>query len=131
MKLNSRKLLSIILTLVFLGSALPTTNMVSNAVLPTAMATQETDATMLAEELPNKMIPKSMLVYTEFADHDEGVNGELKNTLNVVRDNYLDDYHIDNLTDYTELSSVIMDYDVFLIPEQEDLSEQNGRSGRI
>ncbi len=69
-------------------------------------------------------LPKSILVYTEFADHSTSVFGELKNTLAVVNE-YAEDYQLANLTDYNDLASVIMDYDVFLIPEQELLRNEN------
>jgi len=70
-------------------------------------------------------LPKSILVYTEFADPYTGATGELKNTLAVVNEYFLDDYQISNLTDYSGLASVIMNYDVFLIPEQERIRPEN------
>ncbi|TFG12371.1 hypothetical protein EU537_09415, partial [Candidatus Thorarchaeota archaeon] len=124
MKTN-RRFLSVFLIMLFLSSAVSVTNIESDA-MPTISAEFDSpDGVGLSEDMPNKKIPKSMLVYTEFADSQISATGELKNTLDIVRANFLNDYHVDNLTDYSELASVIMDYDVVLVPEQEKLSSEN------
>jgi hypothetical protein len=111
--------------MLFLSSAVSVTNLGSDA-MPTISAEFDSpDGVGLSEDMPNKKIPKSMLVYTEFADSQISATGELKNTLDIIRANFLNDYHVDNLTDYSELASVITDYDVILIPEQEKLSSEN------
>ena len=82
---------------------------------------QNQSVTSSADGSDNNHLPKSILVYTEFADDAR----ELVNTLDVVRANFLEDYHITNLTSYVDLASMVMDYDVFLIPEQERLYDEN------
>ncbi|MFW9796677.1 MAG: hypothetical protein ACFFE2_06550 [Candidatus Thorarchaeota archaeon] len=86
-----------------------------------ALNSQNQNVIASADGSDNNHLPKSMLVYTEFADQTR----ELPNTLDVVRANFLNDYQITNLTSYDHLSSMIMNYDVFLIPEQELLSDEN------
>jgi len=113
------------LVILFLSSAFSIATVSSNQVQLVYAEPDESDAVLLTEDSPNKKIPKSMLVYTEFADHDTGSYGELKNTLGVVNEYFRNDYHIDNLTDYTELNSVISNYDVLLIPEQEYIYQDN------
>ncbi|MHA1930632.1 MAG: fibronectin type III domain-containing protein [Candidatus Thorarchaeota archaeon] len=124
MTLN-RKLLSVIFAMIFLTSVVPAVNTsISTASLHEPLV-DESSNIILSEDTPNKKLPKSILVYTEFADHDTGSYGELKNTYGVLNEYFLNDYHIANLTDYTELNSVLSSYDVLLIPEQEDIYQDN------
>lgn len=88
-----------------------------------ALTTQNQSMIASADGSENNHLPKSMLVYTEFAD--SAADQELAHTLAVVNDHFLQDYQIVNLTDYNELASMIMDFDVFLVPEQEQVTDAN------
>ncbi|TFG28462.1 hypothetical protein EU528_11145 [Candidatus Thorarchaeota archaeon] len=70
--------------------------------------------------------PLSMLVYTEFIDTVPNVDhNEFRNTIDSIEETYGYWFNYDNLTDYTELGSHIWAYDVFLIPEQEQIYQDN------
>ncbi|MFW9768776.1 MAG: hypothetical protein ACFFF9_09700 [Candidatus Thorarchaeota archaeon] len=116
------KVLSAFVLSLFIGSALSVGFGMQAAY---ALSTQNQGVISSADGSENNHLPKSILVYTEFADDSAGPNGELGNTLAVINGHFLNDYHIANLTDYNDLPSVIMDYDVFLIPEQERLYDDN------
>lgn len=66
-----------------------------------------------------RLRPLSILVYTEFADLTVGPNSEYSNTMNSITETYGSDFIHQNLTDYTNLSAELPNYDIFLIPEQE------------
>ena len=68
-------------------------------------------------EPPHRLVPISMLVYTEYVDSSSG--GEYENTMTAINNTYGTDYYTTNLTDYNYLSGQIGEYDIFLIPEQE------------
>lgn len=63
--------------------------------------------------------PISILLYTEYADMSETVLGEYSNTNKSIRETYGQRYVKDNLDDYTQLGSMINDYDVIIVVEQE------------
>ncbi|MFX0114038.1 MAG: DUF4350 domain-containing protein [Candidatus Hodarchaeota archaeon] len=67
---------------------------------------------------PHGLLPVSILVYTEFSDN-EGPS-EWKNTMNAIDATYGSDYYYANLTDYTRIASELPNYDILLIPEQEN-----------
>ncbi len=125
MLIYKRKIVSILLVFLFLTSAFSVATIIPNIASSITADPNDMTSRILSEDQPNKMIPKSMLVYTEFADHSTSSNGELRNTYTILNEYFLNDYHMTNLTDYTELSSVISDYDVFLIAEQELLYPEN------
>ena len=116
------KPLSVFVIALFLGSALLTGWGMQSAI---AYSFQNQNVNSSADGSDYNHLPKSILVYTEYADKTTGSTGELKNTLDVVNEEFAEDYEISNLTDYTNLPSMIMDYDVLLIPEQELASSQN------
>jgi hypothetical protein len=61
--------------------------------------------------------PVSILVFTQFADLSLG--GEYQHSMSAINAEYGTSYQIDNLTDYHGLASMINEYDILLIPEQE------------
>ncbi|TFF97205.1 MAG: hypothetical protein EU547_04920, partial [Promethearchaeota archaeon] len=63
--------------------------------------------------------PISILVYTEYADTTSPSNQEFANTMSAIDTYYGSNYNYANLRDYTNLGSVISNYDVLLILEQE------------
>ncbi|MGY5876188.1 MAG: hypothetical protein RTU30_10605 [Candidatus Thorarchaeota archaeon] len=64
--------------------------------------------------------PIDILVYVEYTDITPGPNNEFRNTMNSIDETYGTDYQYQNLTDYTELNeTVLSEYDVFLVVEQE------------
>jgi len=76
--------------------------------------------------LEGRNSPLSMLVYTEFIDTVPNVDhNEFRNTINSIEETYGYWFNYDNLTNYAELESHIWAYDVFLIPEQEDIYQAN------
>ncbi|MGY5853735.1 MAG: DUF4350 domain-containing protein, partial [Candidatus Thorarchaeota archaeon] len=76
-------------------------------------------------ELPHHRAPLSLLVFSQFADLDEGSDGEFKNTMESIRNTYNLPFDHENLTDYMDLEAKLWDFDVFLIPEQEDMGASN------
>lgn len=62
--------------------------------------------------------PVSILVYTQFADLSAA--GEFAHTMQSIDAEYGTSYQYENLTDYHGLASVINEYDILLIPEQEN-----------
>jgi len=60
--------------------------------------------------------PISILIYNEYADLVQ----EFENTITAIDTYYGSNYNYDNLTDSTNLGSMISNYDVLLIPEQEN-----------
>ncbi|MFW9965356.1 MAG: hypothetical protein ACFFCX_17420 [Candidatus Sifarchaeia archaeon] len=115
--------LSVFVLSLFIGSAL--TVSLGMQAISSAHSIEDVRTPAVADGHDNNHLPKSILVFTQFADPSIGANGELLNTLNIMRSHFLNDYHFANLTDFNDLSSMIMDYDVFLIPEQELLYEDN------
>ncbi|MHA1615277.1 MAG: hypothetical protein ACTSYJ_10560, partial [Candidatus Thorarchaeota archaeon] len=60
----------------------------------------------------------SILIYTEFSDLD--VDGEWDNTMSSMIGSLEGKFTYDNLTDYTQLGSIIDEYDILLITEMEN-----------
>ncbi|TFH04469.1 MAG: hypothetical protein E4H14_14660, partial [Candidatus Thorarchaeota archaeon] len=76
--------------------------------------------------LEGRNSPMSMLVYTEFIETVSSVgHNEFRNTIDSIEETYGYWFNYDNLTDYAELESHIWAYDVFLIPEQEQIYQDN------
>ena len=75
-------------------------------------------------ELPHHRSPVSLLVYSEYADLATDSLGEFKNTMNSIRSTYNLPFGYENLTDYMDLESKLWDYDIFLIPEQEQITTE-------
>ncbi|TFH05466.1 MAG: hypothetical protein E4H14_12705, partial [Candidatus Thorarchaeota archaeon] len=75
--------------------------------------------------LEGRNSPMSMLVYTQFIDTVPGDHNEFRNTIDSIEETYGYWFNYDNLTDYTELESRIWSFDVFLIPEQEKIYQDN------
>ncbi|MFW9958204.1 MAG: DUF4350 domain-containing protein [Candidatus Odinarchaeota archaeon] len=67
--------------------------------------------------------PVSILVYTQFADLSTG--GEYDHMMSAIDAEYGTSYHYSNLTDYHGLASVINEFDILLIPEQENAYVSN------
>ncbi|MFX1253693.1 MAG: hypothetical protein ACFFCZ_18925 [Promethearchaeota archaeon] len=71
-------------------------------------------------EEPHKILPVSILVYTQYADVTGIVNNEYYNTMAAINDTYGTNYYYTNLTDYTNLATELPNHDILLIPEQEN-----------
>lgn len=67
----------------------------------------------------------SILIYSEYADTTSLTNQEFSNTLSAISTYYGPNYTYDILYDYRNLNANIFDYDVFLIPEQEEATTDN------
>jgi hypothetical protein len=79
-----------------------------------------------AVDLDKRNSPVSILVYNEFADTvTPQPNNEFRNTMNAIDEVYGGQYRYDNLTSYTQIASTLPNYDVFLIPEQENVFHEN------
>ncbi|MDO8056062.1 MAG: hypothetical protein Q6361_04310, partial [Candidatus Hermodarchaeota archaeon] len=95
----------LIFPLVSSFSAIHTTPPIASALLPT----------------PN-MTPR-ILYFSQFSDNVPG--GELENVWAAINATHGTGYTRTNLTDYTDLTSELPNHDIFLIPEQEEISGQN------
>jgi len=82
-------------------------------------------ATAAAAFSDNTQLPVSILVYTEYVDNNTGLNGELKNTMESIDETFGYKYTYGNLTDYTELTTMLPGHDILLIPEQERAHSDN------
>ncbi|MFW9960930.1 MAG: hypothetical protein ACFFDV_07925 [Candidatus Thorarchaeota archaeon] len=112
------KLLCVLLSILFLTAPLGIA-----AATPTASTTSAVDTSVPAAEydFSNRRSPISILMYIEKTDLSSG--GEFENTYQSILDTYGPAFQYENLTDYTDLSSMINAFDVFLILEQEVNSE--------
>ncbi|MFX1536351.1 MAG: hypothetical protein ACFFDI_19205, partial [Promethearchaeota archaeon] len=72
-------------------------------------------------ELPHRIVPVSLLVYTQYVDGSTG--GEWEHTMAAIDDTYGTDYYYTNLTDYTILAAALPGHDILLIPEQENANQ--------
>ncbi|MGQ4912626.1 MAG: hypothetical protein ACP6KW_10695 [Candidatus Thorarchaeota archaeon] len=90
--------------------------------LPSTNATEtRSEATTSANYgIGERTIPIDVAVYTEFADL--APIGEYHNVMDAIRDEYgqFGRLQMKNITDYAQLHDVIYDFDILLIPEQED-----------
>ncbi|MHA1959621.1 MAG: hypothetical protein ACW99U_05290 [Candidatus Thorarchaeota archaeon] len=112
-----RKLASSIVIVVLICSMVPLLSSHVNADRSSASKVDSNELSMAPSTFdgPNRLLPVSILVYTEYADH----NVELPNTMDAIDDTYGRDYYHENLTDYTQLDSMLPGHDILLIPEQE------------
>lgn len=107
------KLLCVLLSILFLTMPLGIA-----AFTPIGSTTFTADTVPAAEyDFSNRRSPISILMYTEKTDLSAG--GEFENTLESILETYGPAFQYENLTDYTDLSSMINAFDVFLILEQE------------
>ena len=89
--------------------------------IPTGSFTTTDSMTPAADyDFASRRSPINLLVYNEYSDLSP--TGEWKNTMNAILEVYGPAFDYENLTDYTQLNSMINDFDVFLIPEQETAS---------
>ncbi len=68
---------------------------------------------------PHRVLPVSILVYTEYIDPYPGPTNEWNNTMEAIAATYGPGFHCENLTDYTDLATELPKHDILLIPEQE------------
>lgn len=64
---------------------------------------------------PHRVIPVSILVYTQYVD----LENEFVNMMSSIRTVYGPGFHYENLTDYTKLKTELPKHDILVIPEQE------------
>jgi hypothetical protein len=77
-------------------------------------------------DLDNRNTPVSILVYTEFADTTTAAPyNEFRNTMDIIESTFGPQFYYDNLTTYTQLSSMLSGHEILLIPEQENLWRSN------
>jgi len=115
---SKKKSLYVLLSLIFLIAPMGIA-----AFAPTGSLTTTTAASVLADEynFSNRREPISMLVYNEYADMTS--TGEWVNTMTELKSEYGATFEYDNMTDYTGLGSMIHEYDVLLIVEQEEANK--------
>ena len=77
------------------------------------------DLQISATSSPHRVVPVSILVYTQYIDPVPGVFNEWNNTMTAIRTVYGPGFHYENLTDYTKLAAELPKHDILLIPEQE------------
>ncbi len=95
--------------------------------LPQAPQNQENQGSSLAAypavDLDKRNSPVSILVYTQFADTTSAAPyNEFRNTMDSIEATYGEQLRYDNLTTYTQLSAMVSDYDILLLPEQENMN---------
>ena len=111
---KNKKLLFVLLSILFLTAPLGIV-----AFSPTGSTTTTASAIPAAEyDFMSRREPISVLVYNEYSDNAGG--GEYEYTMIALLSEYGYTMEYDNLTDHTQLESVIDDYDVLLLIEQED-----------
>jgi hypothetical protein len=75
------------------------------------------DPVLPSPEPPHRILPISILFYSQFADHTPGE--EVENMFTAINSTYGTDYYWTNLSVYTNLATELPNHDVLLIPEQE------------
>ncbi|MFW9841363.1 MAG: hypothetical protein ACFFES_10750 [Candidatus Thorarchaeota archaeon] len=113
---KNKKLLCVLLSVLFLTAPLgiaafsmPGSTTAANSAIPAA-----------EYDFGNRRSPINILIYNEYSDLNAG--GEWENTLSAILEVYGPEFQYTNLTDYTQLGSMLVGFDVFLIPEQETAS---------
>ncbi|TFG27414.1 hypothetical protein EU528_12905 [Candidatus Thorarchaeota archaeon] len=77
-------------------------------------------------DLDNRNTPVSILVYNEFADIiTPGPINEFRNTITAIENTFGPEFHYDNLTSYTQLAAALPNYDILLLPEQENMNQSH------
>lgn len=122
-----RKFLSLILLALLLYSAIPISSSISSSAALSPERTGAVESTMAPDTFdgPHRILPVSILVYTQYADQSPSIYCELNNTMRAIDNTYGPDYYYENLTDYTQLTSMLPGHDILLIPEQELASTEN------
>jgi len=113
---SSTKLLSIFTVLLFIGSLAAGSISVSNGLLRTIDSEQVIPAETYGDDRRNDAV--SILIQTQFVD--TRVDHEWDKVLTSLKGSLYGKFTYDNLTDYTQLGSVIDEYDALLIPENEN-----------
>ena len=115
--MNSRtKLLSALTVLLFIGSLAAGSVSGSYGLLGTINDEQVIPAETYGDDRRNDAV--SILIQTQFVD--TRANHEWDKVMSSLIGSLYGKFTYDNLTDYTQLSSMIDEYDVLLIPENED-----------
>jgi hypothetical protein len=91
--------------------------------LLTSFSANQTLPPITSAILPAPTVTPRILYFGQFSDNTPG--GEMENVWAAINATHGTDYTRTNLTDYTTLSSVLPNHDIFLIPEQEDISGSN------
>ncbi|MFX1253694.1 MAG: Ig-like domain-containing protein [Promethearchaeota archaeon] len=121
----SQKVLSLLLLSVFVcsffGFSVGATP--SGATAPLFMIAEGSQQAppVASPEEPHRIVPVSLLVYTQYVDSAPGA--EWENTMTAINDTYGTDYYYTNLTDYTQLDTELAGHDILLIPEQEKVNQ--------
>ena len=115
--MNSKnKMLCAFAVLLFIGSLAIGSVSASYALAGTVNNEQLIPAETYGDDRRNEAV--NILIYTEFTDLN--VDGEWDNTMSSMIGSLEGKFTYDNLTDYTQLGSVINEYDILLITEMED-----------
>ncbi len=109
------KMLCAFTVLLFIGSLAIGSVSVSYTLSGTASNEQFIPAETYGDDRRNEAV--NILIYTEFTDLDPG--GEWDNTMSSMIGSLEGKFTYDNLTDYTQLGSVIDEYDILLLTENE------------
>ena len=124
LKMNSKtKMLSAFVVFLFLGSLAFGSVSASYVLSGTAHSEQIIPAETYGDDRRNEAV--SILIQTQYVDTDVGQ--EWDHIMSSLISSLGGQFTYDNLTDYTQLSSVIDEYDILLIPENEfgDISTSN------
>ncbi len=115
--MNSKnKMLCAFAVLLFVGSLAIGSVSASYVLAGTANNGQSIPAETYGDDRRNEAV--NILIYTEFTDL--AVDGEWDHTMDSMIGSLEGKFTYDNLTDYTQLGSVISEYDILLITEMED-----------
>ncbi len=114
--ISKTKMLCAFAVLLFVGSLAIGSVSASYALAGTANNEQSIPAETYGDDRRNEAV--NILIYTEFTDVDPGE--EWDNTMSSMIASLEGKFTYDNLTDYTQLGSVIDEYDILLITEMED-----------
>ena len=115
----SKQLLIVFLFALFLIPFIPMGTSIQKEVYTTSSANSSLgpEPVLPSPEPPHRLLPISILVYTELADLSSG--GEYDHTISSIEGRYDKDFYTTNLTDYNDLGSVLPGHDILLILEQE------------
>ena len=91
--------------------------------LLTSFSANQTLPPITSALLPAPTVTPRILYFGQFSDNTPG--GEMENVWAAINATHGTGYTRTNLTDYTDLSSELPNHDIFLIPEQEEISGSN------
>ncbi len=112
------KVFFLMLVLLFIFPLRITPTLVRQTPAIETMSVKGSNPVLPVPEERHRIVPVSLLVYTEYADMTPGQ--EYEHTIAAINETYGNDYYATQLTDYTTLSATMLeDYDILLIPEQE------------